>query len=85
MAGNLAGPIFQGGRLSAEYREALALREESRLRYMATALNAFQEVSNALVSRQKYAQARLEHARAVEAYRIAVQVSIQRYVAGRAG
>jgi multidrug efflux system outer membrane protein len=47
-------------------------------------LNAFQEVSNDLVSVQKLGQEREQQTRAVEAYRVAVQVSMERYVAGRA-
>ena len=85
VAAGLTGPLFQGGRLVGQYHQAQAAREEARLRYQAAALNAFQEVSNALVAHQRYAEARLELARAVEAYNVAVQVSLLRYTAGRAG
>ncbi len=85
IAANLAGPIFHGGTLRARYQQAVAVREQSRLQYQAAVLTAFQEVSNALVARQKYAQVRAQQARAVEAYQVAVEVSRQRYVAGRAG
>jgi multidrug efflux system outer membrane protein len=47
-------------------------------------LSAFQDVSNALVSRQKYEAVRSEQVRAVEAYQESVKVSLQRYVAGKA-
>jgi outer membrane protein, multidrug efflux system len=80
-----AGPIFQGGRLRAQYRQALAAREEARLRYQSTVLNSLQEVSNALISAQKLAEARVQQERAVNAFQVAVQVATQRYVAGRAG
>lgn len=85
VAAGLTGPIFQGGRLRAQYRQALAVREETRLRYQSTMLMALQEVSNALIDREKYARVRQELARAVEAYRVSVQVAIERYLAGRAG
>jgi multidrug efflux system outer membrane protein len=85
VAAGLTGPLFQGGRLIGAYHQNLALREESALRYQQTILNAFQEVSNALISRRTYAEARQQHARAVQAYTTAVQVSRERYVAGRAG
>ena len=46
------------------------------------ALNAFQKVSNALISRQKLDEVRAEQARAVKAIQDAVWFSIQRYKAG---
>jgi len=84
IAANLSGPLFQGGKLRGQYRQAKSAREESRLQYESTVLNAFQEVSNDLVSLQKLGEEREQQARAVEAYRVAVQVSMERYVAGRA-
>jgi len=47
-------------------------------------LNAFQEVSNALVSQQELANERVEHERAVAAYQEAVEVANQRYLGGQA-
>ncbi|HTD68679.1 MAG TPA: efflux transporter outer membrane subunit, partial [Candidatus Limnocylindria bacterium] len=82
-AANLAGPIFQGGRLAAQYREAKATREQFWLQYQATVLNAFREVSDALISRQKFADARVQQARAVAAYEEAVEVAVDRYRVGQ--
>ncbi len=84
VAAGLTGPLFQGGRLWGQYRQALAAREEARLRYTATIINALQEVSNDLVSIQKLGQQGAEQTRAVNAYRVAVRVAMDRYVAGRA-
>ena len=42
------GPLFQGGRLVGQYRQAKASRDEATLRYRQTVLNAFREVSDAL-------------------------------------
>lgn len=84
VAGNMTGPIFQGGALVAQYRQAKAVWEEAKLAYEQTALNAFQEVSNALITRQKLEDVRAQQARAVESYDEAVQVSLKRYVAGKA-
>ncbi|MHC1730293.1 MAG: efflux transporter outer membrane subunit [Syntrophobacteraceae bacterium] len=84
VAGTMTGPIFQGGALVAQYRQSKAIWEEARLRYEQTALNAFQEVSNSLVSREKFELARIQQSRAVDAYNEAVQVSTKRYVAGKA-
>ncbi len=81
---NAAGPIFQGGLLRAAYRQAKAAREEARLHYQQTTLFAFQDVSNALMTRERHIEVRAEQERAVGAYAEAVKVSTQRYVAGRA-
>jgi multidrug efflux system outer membrane protein len=84
IAGNIAGPIYQGGALRAQKRQAVALWEQSKLQYEQTAQLAFQDVSNALVSRMKYEAIRAEQARAVQAYQESVNVSLQRYIAGKA-
>jgi multidrug efflux system outer membrane protein len=83
-AGSLTGPVFQGGRLVGRYHEAQAAREQARLSYQQTALNAFQEVSNALISRQKFQEVRVQQALSVSAYEEAVGVSTQRYLVGQA-
>jgi multidrug efflux system outer membrane protein len=85
VAANLAGPIFHGGQLVGEFRRTKAFRDESALRYQYAVLNALQEVSNALVAREKYAESRVQQARAVQAFQTAVEVATDRYVAGRAG
>ncbi len=79
-----AGPIYQGGALKAQKRQALAAWEQTGLQYQQTALNAFQDVSNALISREKYEATRAEQARAVQAYEESVKVAFQRYNAGKA-
>ena len=83
-AGNVAGPIYQGGFLKAQKRQTVAFWEETKLQYEQTALNAFQDVSNALISREKYEAVRAEQVREVDAYQEAVKVAFQRYVAGKA-
>jgi multidrug efflux system outer membrane protein len=82
IAGAVSGPIFQGGRLVGQYDQAEAQWQEAQLHYQQTALNAFQEVSNALTSRQKLEEIRIQQVRAVAALIKAVQFSTQRYVAG---
>lgn len=84
IAGEVSGPIFTGGALKAQKRQAEALWNQTKLQYEQTALNAFQDVSNALISRQKYEAIRDQQARAVEAYQESVKVSLQRYTAGKA-
>jgi multidrug efflux system outer membrane protein len=82
--GSLTGPLFHGGALTAKYRQSKAAWEEAALTYEKTCLNAFQEVSNALISREKLDGVREQQARAVKAYVEAVDVSLKRYTAGKA-
>ena len=84
VAATATGPIFQGGRLYGQYRQARAAWEAASLRYQQTALSAFHEVSDALLSREQLAKIRLEQERAVRAYEDSVAVSLQRYRAGKA-
>jgi multidrug efflux system outer membrane protein len=78
------GPLFEGGRLVGQYHETRAAREEARFRYRQIILNAFREVSDALVSRQLLAEVRLRYAAEVDALETAVKLSSERYVAGKA-
>src|SRR5262249_55540598 len=84
LAANLARPLFQGGRLVGQYHQAKAVRDEAILHYQSTVLNSFREVSDDLIAAEKLRESRLEQAQAVQAYQDAVQVSMERYVAGRA-
>lgn len=84
VAGNFTGPIYQGGALTAQKRQAVAAWQQAKLQYEQTALNAFTDVSNALISHQKFEAIRIEQARSVAAYQQAVTVSLQRYRAGKA-
>jgi multidrug efflux system outer membrane protein len=78
------GPLFQGGRLVGRYRESKAAREETRLRYKQNVLNAFREVSDALVSREELAEMREHQSHEVASLEQAVKLSSERYVAGKA-
>jgi multidrug efflux system outer membrane protein len=82
--GTLAGPIFEGGYLKAQLRQSRAAWEGAVLQYQSVALNAFQEVANALTSREQLARERVELDRAVRAYQVAVEVAAQRYRGGQA-
>ena len=84
IAAGLTGPLFHGGQLRAQYAQARAVRDQFALQYQASVLNAFQEISDALISREKSASARLQQSRAVESYKIAVKISMERYRMGSA-
>ncbi len=81
---DISGPIFQGGRVYAEYLKAKAVWEEAKLQYQQTALTAFREVADALAARQKLEEVRAQQAIAVTAYDEAVTISRERYTTGKA-
>src|SRR5277367_567209 len=55
-AGQVAQPIYEGGRIKSNYRLAWSERDEAELTYKQTVQQAFGDVSNALVG---YTQSRL--------------------------
>ncbi|MCW5557655.1 MAG: efflux transporter outer membrane subunit, partial [Verrucomicrobiae bacterium] len=83
LGATLAGPLFQGGALRAQYRAAKAQFEEALAGYQQTVLTALQDVSNALVSREKYAAMRAANQDAVTALTSAVDLASQRYLNGK--
>lgn len=83
VAAELTGPLFEAGQLIGAYRQARAARDQCVLQYQATVLNAFQEVSSALISREQLAEAYVQQARAVAAYREATRVATERYRRGQ--
>jgi outer membrane protein, multidrug efflux system len=79
----MAGPIFQGGQLLANYRAAKASFDQAKAAYEQSVLTAFQDVSNALISRQKLAEVRVYDQQATSALSASVQVATERYLNGR--
>lgn len=79
----LAGPLFQGGRLRAQYRTAQAGFDEARSAYEQTVRAAFQEVSSTLIQREKLSEARVYTEQAVAALTSAAELSMQRYLNGK--
>jgi multidrug efflux system outer membrane protein len=76
------GPIFHAGALRANKRRAVAYWEQARAEYAQTALNAFRDVSDALISREQFDAIRVEQTRAVQAGGEAVQLAQLRYLEG---
>jgi len=79
-----AGPIFEGGRLVGQLRQAKAARTEAELEYRQSILNAFREVSDALYSRLQLAEIRDHQTSEVNFLTTAVKLSSERYTAGKA-
>jgi multidrug efflux system outer membrane protein len=80
---SLTGPIFEGGLLVGQYKQAKAVWEQSKLQYQQSALTAFREVADALTSRKKLADVIVQQKRAVKAATQSTELAKQRYVAGK--
>ena len=83
IAAGLTGPIFEGGRLTAQLQQAKAVWEETKLQYERTALNALREVSDALIAHEKLVGVFDDQRDAVKSYRTAVDVAQLRYINGK--
>jgi len=83
-AATAAGPVFTGGRLTGRYRQTKGAFEQARLSYQQTAISAFREVSDALISHSRYEDERVEQSQAVGAGREAVELATVRYKEGKA-
>ncbi len=79
----LAGPLFQGGQLRAQYRAAKAKFDEAKAGYEQSVVTAFQDVSNTLIIREKLAEKRVYDEQAVTALASSVEIATQRYLNGR--
>lgn len=85
LAAGLTGPLFHGGQIRAQYAQALAVRDQYALQYQSTVLNAFAEVAEDLIAREKLAAVGREQVQAVDAYKEAVKIAMERYRLGNAG
>ncbi len=79
VAGDLAMPIFAGGTLEAQKREAIASYDATFAAYRQTVLGAFQQVANALRALQHDAQTLRAEQQALTANRAALQVAETSY------
>jgi len=81
----VTGPLFQAGALKGEYDAAKAIAQTAKLQYEQTALAAFADVANALVTRQKLGEVRGLQEHEVAAYQDAVRYAEDRYKSGLIG
>jgi outer membrane protein, multidrug efflux system len=79
----LSGPLFQGGQLYAQYNGSKASFEQAKAAYQGSVLSAFQDVSDALITRQKLTEVYLFNGRQVAALMDSVDLSTQRYLNGK--
>jgi multidrug efflux system outer membrane protein len=82
LGASVAGPIFHAGGLMAQKRQAIAQWEEAKAQYFQTALSAFRDVSDALISRENYDNIRAQQIQSVQENQQAVRLARMRYMEG---
>jgi len=85
LTGNLAQPIFQGGRLRANVRRSEAALQSSADNFKATALNAFREAETALAAENFLKKEEADLRKATQAAKTAADLSWERYQRGLEG
>jgi multidrug efflux system outer membrane protein len=82
--GSISQPLFEGGRIRSNYRLSQEQKQEMVVRYQKTILDAFRDVSDALVSYKEIREYREEQAADVTAATDAVRLARLRYAGGNA-
>ena len=82
LAISASGPLFTGGRLTHQRRAAQAVFDQAKSQYSQSALRAFQEVSDALISAQKLSALEEKQQREVAALTESVAIANRRYLGG---
>ena len=77
--GDLLGPLFAGGAIDSQNRQAEARREQALAAYRKTIQNAFRDVDDALIAIQTNQDLVASLSRQVDALRRAVELSRYRY------
>jgi multidrug efflux system outer membrane protein len=80
---SVSWPVFAGGRIRANIKVQNALQEQALIEYQKTVLTALQDVETALVNYAKEQEHNKSLADAVSSNRQAVELAMQRYVAGK--
>jgi len=81
-AGSIIGPIFTGGAIDGQVREAEAVKKAALLNYEQTIQNAFADVENALTARKKLLEQTQAQERLVSANREYVRLAALQYEGG---
>jgi outer membrane protein, multidrug efflux system len=84
IAGSVAGPIFEGGRILESYYAQQAFWDGTIAQYKQTVLVAFREVSDALIAQDTLATQRVALQHQVKALQESVDLALLRYHVGRA-
>jgi multidrug efflux system outer membrane protein len=83
VGGSVTGPLFEGGALRAQYRSSKAQFQEALAAYRQSVLVAFQEVSDALVTREKLGEMGALDRQAITVLTSAVELATARYLNGK--
>ena len=82
VGGQVTQPIFQGGRIRANYHLAWAQRDEAELTYKKTVLQAFGDVSNSLVGYTDSRRFRMKIEEQAATYKETARLANVRYQGG---
>jgi len=82
LGGSAVGPIFTGGRISAELRASEAVQRQTLVGYLQTVQGAFRDVDDALVSVQKSREQLVVEGRRVDALSDYARLAKVRYDEG---
>jgi multidrug efflux system outer membrane protein len=82
VGGQIAQPIFEGGRIKSNYRLAWAERDEAELRYKQTVQHAFGDVSNSLAGYVQGRQYRMKLEEQTRTYKAAADLANVRFRGG---
>jgi len=84
VGGQLAQPIFEGGRITSNYRLAWAQRDQAELQYKQTIQQAFGDVASSLVGYQQSRQFRMKIAEQTATYKETAHLANVRFTGGYA-
>ncbi len=84
VGGQLAQPIFEGGRITSGYRLAWAQRDEAELQYKQSVQQAFGDVANSLVGYNQSRQFRIKIAEQTATYKESARLANVRFTGGYA-
>jgi multidrug efflux system outer membrane protein len=84
VGGQLAQPIFEGGRITSGYRLAWAQRDQAELQYKQTVQQAFGDVANSLVGYQQSRQFRIKIEEQTATYKESAHLANVRFTGGYA-
>jgi len=82
LGGQVAQPLFQGGRIKSNYRLAWAQRDEAELIYKQTVLQAFGDVANSLVGYSQSRQYRMKIEEQTKTYQEMARLANVRFRGG---
>ncbi|HBS29983.1 MAG TPA: RND transporter [Phycisphaerales bacterium] len=85
IAAGLTGPIFEGGRLKGQEVAARARLEEAIANYQQSVLRALEDVSDAIITREKLVEVERGLVIAVDSLTTSVSMSTDRFLSGLSG